>query len=875
MIIDNMNIVIDKTDPYYEDAKKYFYKVVDEEIRPLYRIDEDEEVLIINRGLKFLLPKSMLNDVEDYTTNDIDIDVKQDPEFYRNILDGITLRDDQILAVMKCLTHKRGICQLPTGCFVADTPVMTLLGKSKSIKSLVDDYNNGIKNYVYSCTEDGTIVPGEVISGQLTKYVNKLYELTLDNGEVIRCTPDHPFMLRDGSYKHAEDLLMTDSLMPITVYRKDVDTISDELYYTGHPHLHERLFIKHPNSNGLQLVHTMVTRNYYPDVAYESGKSVHHIDHNPDNNYPENLLVMNTLDHDELHLSEGRNTRWNGPNNEYYRELERQRLSNRNKNNWKNNDYRKRMSKIISKNSKNSKMVNELNYNSDFQFSTRKGKVLSYINYMITKFGKDNITIDNFEELSYSLTEYRQHVRLDGIAKVYDCSTPHPKGRRYNGINYNKLRELWDLILDEASLYNHKIIKVEVVELEEPIPVYDIEVKDYHNFAVGSNKSGVFVHNCGKTIIIAAIIKYYGMMLGYYPTTLIFEPTNYLVNEMIERFNSYGIPATKYSDHRQSIEGVTISHPMSLYNDLQKDDELFSEVKIFIGDEIHHQSCNTWSTIYNSLNSIEVSLGFSASIIDQSKIPVVRLSDLTYEEAVIFGCTGNIIMNLPTSYFIKIGVLATPVLFRMSNAASEWVYDDRNWHQLMQKKLESNTRTKIVCDCTTLFNILDFKTLIIVSTKRYAEKIIRKLDEYHIKDKCVLSYGSGVYLKLNDNNELVDCRDEDPKSKFSSGELNIMIATTHLLEGVDVPNLDVVILPQIGKKDRRIIQGIGRALRKTKHGHYAYIIDFDDYMSGVLKYQSDTRMKMYKEVIGIKECDIYDHFSLSSMKQVVKRLENI
>jgi DNA gyrase subunit B len=37
----------------------------------------------------------------------------------------------------------------------------------------------------------------------------------LDNGGMIRCTPDHPFRLRDGSYQAAERLQPGDSLMPL------------------------------------------------------------------------------------------------------------------------------------------------------------------------------------------------------------------------------------------------------------------------------------------------------------------------------------------------------------------------------------------------------------------------------------------------------------------------------------------------------------------------------------------------------------------------------------------------------------------------------------------------------------------------------------
>lgn len=391
------------------------------------------------------------------------------------------------------------------------------------------------------------------------------------------------------------------------------------------------------------------------------------------------------------------------------------------------------------------------------------------------------------------------------------------------------------------------------------------------------NKRGLFQlpTGSGKTICIAAILKYYYKMLGYYPNTLIFEPTNYLVDDMVNRFTDYGIPVSKYKDHRNKIDGVVISHPMSLYNDLKDESSVFEEVKIFIGDEFHHQSCETWYSIYNSLVNVEVCLGFSASIISRSKLPITDISKLTYNEAVIIGCTGNIVMDVPVSYYIEKGILAKPVLFRMSNPANEFVYDDKNWHLLREKKLESPNRTKIICKIATMLSLIKYKVLILTSTKNHANNLMKLFNEYGIGNKCVCSFGGGIYLKLDENGNLVDCRNENPKEKFDSGDFNIMIGTTHLYEGADIPNLDAVILASVGRKARKLIQGVGRSLRKSKTGKYAYIFDFDDYQNGILKMHSELRMNMYREIIGIDNSYIYDHCTFDRFKEYFKLLEGL
>ena len=43
----------------------------------------------------------------------------------------------------------------------------------------------------------------------------KLIKVTLDNGKIIRCTPEHRFMLSNGDYKEAVSLVSGDSLMSL------------------------------------------------------------------------------------------------------------------------------------------------------------------------------------------------------------------------------------------------------------------------------------------------------------------------------------------------------------------------------------------------------------------------------------------------------------------------------------------------------------------------------------------------------------------------------------------------------------------------------------------------------------------------------------
>ncbi len=99
------------------------------------------------------------------------------------------------------------------GCFTGDTRIKLLDGTEKSFAELAELDSDEVF-YVYSVDENGRIVVGEGKNARVTRRNARLIELTLDNGETIRCTLDHKFMLRDGTYRAAEHLTEGDSLMP-------------------------------------------------------------------------------------------------------------------------------------------------------------------------------------------------------------------------------------------------------------------------------------------------------------------------------------------------------------------------------------------------------------------------------------------------------------------------------------------------------------------------------------------------------------------------------------------------------------------------------------------------------------------------------------
>ncbi len=101
------------------------------------------------------------------------------------------------------------------GCFSGDTKISLLDGRDVTFRQLVEEDKQGKRNFCYTIKHDGTIGIEEIKHPRVTQRNAEVIKLTLDNGEELICTPNHPFMTRDGTYKQAKDLTPVDSLMPL------------------------------------------------------------------------------------------------------------------------------------------------------------------------------------------------------------------------------------------------------------------------------------------------------------------------------------------------------------------------------------------------------------------------------------------------------------------------------------------------------------------------------------------------------------------------------------------------------------------------------------------------------------------------------------
>jgi DNA gyrase subunit B len=97
------------------------------------------------------------------------------------------------------------------GCFHGDTLVKIVDREPLTFKQIIAERSQGITHECFTMDGDA-MVTGQIINPRMTKANAKVVKVIFNNGKSVICTPDHLFLLKDNSYKPAEELTHYDLL---------------------------------------------------------------------------------------------------------------------------------------------------------------------------------------------------------------------------------------------------------------------------------------------------------------------------------------------------------------------------------------------------------------------------------------------------------------------------------------------------------------------------------------------------------------------------------------------------------------------------------------------------------------------------------------
>lgn len=409
--------------------------------------------------------------------------------------------------------------------------------------------------FTLACDVDGKVVPVRGINAQCTGETKTWYKLTLDNGKSIKVTPDHRMMLRDGTFKRADELVEGQSLMPCYLSISNLDGTDYSC-------------VKDNKTGQVKPIHKLVQQYMCPKPnKVDTDKlnwNVHHIDMDKSNNLPSNLVeiptnlhmhyhrVLQEIIHDQNNMSD----KLKSLESDFYEDIKSYYTSEDCYNIM--NSIKKFHESILNKTVDLSYLrTNSLSYKNkvrstqypEWDHNQREaasqevyrrlaehGSVLGNYSHeelsQIHKtkvWGKHRDTIMESLKKGHNTPEARANHR-DAVARMYSTnqgwynnqiarivkemyelslpySTPdeyeeslkslvkvNPKNRRHSWTILNRMTwsEFLSLAKGTVTHYNHKLVKIEVIHLDKPEPKYDLHVPYYENFALAC---GVFTHN--------------------------------------------------------------------------------------------------------------------------------------------------------------------------------------------------------------------------------------------------------------------------------------------------------------------------------------------------------------------------------------------
>jgi len=357
-----------------------------------------------------------------------------------------------------------------------------------------------------------------------------------------------------------------------------------------------------------------------------------------------------------------------------------------------------------------------------------------------------------------------------------------------------------------------------IPELKENLTKLNLDLRDYQEESVRlalKNKSGVIIlpTSAGKTLVIATLVKSIQDQHDF--KALILVPDIQLVAQTYSDFIDYGIPESEITKWTGSTEPdknakIVISNAQILLSEKQ-DLSLLKDIKLLVIDEVHKLKYG------NKINKVVEQIpalfryGFTGT-----------LPDYKIDQWNIFGKIGRVIYFKESidlrdqNYISQVHVAALKLTYKNTpQFTTPSMHNPTAGYEEEITWLQTNPyRNAIIIK---LVNKSDKNTLIMVDRIAHGEELLRILQEstnkqVHFVHGAIEIEEREMIRKLMEEHDNVAC-----------------IAISKIFStGINIKNLHNIIFAAIGKARIKIIQSIGRSLRKHTSKKFATIFDIWD-----------------------------------------------
>lgn len=359
-----------------------------------------------------------------------------------------------------------------------------------------------------------------------------------------------------------------------------------------------------------------------------------------------------------------------------------------------------------------------------------------------------------------------------------------------------------------------------IYRLHKPLPPLRQYQKDCVEVALQKERGTLHLFTgAGKSIIILALV--HSLKLD----VLIVVPSRHLLHQLTKSFVHYFSkrPVGGVGDEKR----ITICTYHSLSS---RPKSYFKRFNLLIIDEGHRSACETIFQLNKSkLSAIYYRFFLSAT-------PYRNDGHQLKLDAVI----GDTIFEYGVEQGIVDGWLTKPIFI---------MYPVRNLnHNKNKSKQYSQEYESLVADNRERNDLIASIALKLFKQNKSILVLVKQIGHgTQLKEK-IGKCCEFIYSDTPKGNKENDKILED----FNKGRVKVLIATSIVGEGVDLPCAQVLINARGGNKKGNILQNIGRVLRLYPDKKYALIIDFFDGNSKWLIEHSKTRLEIYRKLGEVK-----------------------
>ncbi|KLU17133.1 MULTISPECIES: DEAD/DEAH box helicase [Xenorhabdus] len=274
--------------------------------------------------------------------------------------------------------------------------------------------------------------------------------------------------------------------------------------------------------------------------------------------------------------------------------------------------------------------------------------------------------------------------------------------------------------------------------------------------------------------------------------------------------------------------------------------KLLQEVRLLILEEAHESSGNAFYDISRMCVNADYRLGLTAT-------PFMK--DSAEANMRLMAVTGSIGIKVSERYLIDRGILAKPYFLYLR---TDYTPDDVNIKKDLSEKvgnsrLGRNSPYTRAAQLGITYNLARNSLIVHQAKKMVGHKLtvmilVRLKRHGQILKEMLRSIGIKTEFIFGESKQAERMAQLD---KLRHREIDVLIGSTILDVGVDVPGVGGVILAGGGKAEVELRQRVGRGLRKkTDQANICFVVDFLDYSNNNLLQHSFERRNIIKETDG-------------------------